>query len=119
MNVISDDYSIILESGARNSFGFGLRKTGPGLIVIKNIMPKSSAHENGRMRVGDRVLAVNDQMITKNTNLQMVNDWILASKDTVKLMLSTTPTIPGTGMKILKLCLISASISWRRYILHF
>ena len=94
-DVISDGYSIILEHDETESFGFGIKQFGPGLFKIVNIKFRGPAYNSSRMRVGDIMTGVNNMQITKNTNIQMINEMVMKSGNKIKLTLSSVPSKLG------------------------
>ena len=89
--MILEGYSIILQHDETESFGLGIKQFGPGLFKIVNIKFHGPAYKNSRMQVGDILISVNNIPITKSTNIQMINNMVMESEDTIKLTLRSRP----------------------------
>ena len=94
-DVISDDYSIILEQDETESFGFGIKQIGAGLFKVVDINIRGPAYNNGRMRSDDILIGVNNMTITKITTAEVINELVMKSGDVIKLTLRSRPSKLG------------------------
>ena len=78
-----------LQRDDRNSFGFGIKQLGPGHFEISHITPHGPAYKNGRMTVGDNVIAINDMKITENIDLDTITTMVKESGSTMRLTLNS------------------------------
>ena len=84
-----------LQRNERNSFGFVLKQYGPGHFEVAHITPLGSAHKNGKMAIGDNVIAINNMAITKSMNLEMITTMVRESGNILRLTLN--PQKVGQG----------------------
>ena len=77
-----------LQRNERNSFGFVLKQYGPGYFEVAHITPLGPAHENGKMVVGDNVIAINNMAITKSMSLEMITTMVRESGNILRLTLN-------------------------------
>ena len=85
---ISDGYSVALQRNERNSFGFVLKQYGPGHFEVAHITPLGSAQKNGKMAIGDNVIAINNMAITESISLEMITTMVRESGNILRLTLN-------------------------------
>ena len=85
---ILDGYSVALQRNERNSFGFVLKQYGPGYFEVAHITPQGSAHKNGKMAIGDNIIAINNIAITKSMSLEMITRMVRESGNILRLTLN-------------------------------
>ena len=100
-DAIADGYSIILEQDETESFGFGIKRFGAGLFEIVDIKIRGPAYNNGRMRVGDILMGINNMTISKSTSAEVINEVVVKSGDIIKLTLRSKPSKLGKQMNLL------------------
>ena len=76
-----------LQRNERNSFGFVLKQYGPGHFEVAHITPLGYAHKNGKMAIGDNVIAINNMAITKSMSLEMITSMVRESGNQLRLTL--------------------------------
>ena len=86
---------MVLKLDDTGYFGLSLKQFGPGYLKISRIKPQGPAYKNGRIAVGDEVIAINDAQITETTNLDVILTTVKESGSTLKLMLSSQNFNPG------------------------
>ena len=92
---ISGAYSVVLKLDDKGYFGLSLKQFGPGYLKISRIKPQGPAYKNGRIAVGDEVIAINDVQITATTNLGVILTMVKECGSTLKLMLKSQDFNPG------------------------
>ena len=78
----------MLQRDDRNSFGFGLKQSGPGHFEISHITLHGPAYKNGKMTKGDNVIAINDMKITEKIDLDTITTMVKESGNTMRLTLN-------------------------------
>lgn len=86
---------MVLRLDDKGYFGLSLKQFGPGHFKISRIKPQGPAYKNGRIAVGDEVIAINDAQITETTNLDAILTTVKESGSTLKLMLKSQNFNPG------------------------
>ena len=95
LDLISGGYSIILEKDENKYFGFGIKQYGPGIFKIATMRIRGPAYNNSRMQVGDILTGVDNVTITKNTTVEVIDELVMKSGDTIKLTLHPRPSKLG------------------------
>ena len=85
----------MLKLDDKGYFGLSLKQFGPGHFTISRINPQGPAYKNGRIAVGDDVIAINDVQITETTSLDVILTIVKESGSTLKLMLKSQNFNPG------------------------
>ena len=101
-NLIVGDYSIDLTRDDKNSYGFLLKKFGPGNFKVVDITPRSPADINGKVNLGDTLVAINDKMINEFTDIDMITEKIRKSGNSVRLRLTSRLHVPGTVLNLIR-----------------
>ena len=86
---------MVLKLDDKGYFGLSLKQFGPGYFKISRIKPRGPAYKNGRIAIGDEVIAINDVQITETTNLDAILTIVKESGTTLKLMLKSQNFNPG------------------------
>ena len=86
---------MVLKLDDKGYFGLSLKQFGPGYFKISRIKPQGPAYKNGRIAVGDDVIAINDVQITETTNLDVILTIVKESGSNLKLMLKSLDFNPG------------------------
>ena len=86
---------MVLKLDDKGYFGLSLKQFGPGHFKISRIKQQGPAYKNGRIAVGDEVIAINDAQITETTNLDVILTTVKESGSTLKLMLKSQNFNPG------------------------
>ena len=84
-----------MERDDKVRFGFTFRKLTPGHFEISCIEADGSAYKNGRMAVGDRIIAINDIKIDDSMSLDEITTIIRESENELKLALSSRRVTTG------------------------
>ena len=88
-------YIAVLERDDKVRFGFTFTKLTPGHFEISCIEADGSAYKNGRMAVGDRIIAINDTKIDDSMSLDEITTIIRESENELKLALSSRRVTTG------------------------
>jgi C-terminal processing protease CtpA/Prc len=91
-------YQIELQKQEGRTLGFviaGGDKVTPD-IYVKRIVPNSIASADGRLKVGDRVMFMNETKIIGLSKLEATN--VLRSADTVNLIVARRPPVTGSAL---------------------
>ena len=86
---------MVLKLDNKGYFGLSLKQFGPGHFKISRIKPQGPAYKNGRIAIGDKVMAINNVKITETTNLDVILGIVKESGNTLKLMLMSKHFNPG------------------------
>ena len=86
---------MVLKLDDKGYFGLSLKQFGPGYFKISGIKPQGPAYKNGRIDVGDEVIAINDVQIMETTNLDVILTMVKKSGSTLKLILKSQNFNPG------------------------
>ena len=86
----------------KNSYGFLLKKFGPGNFKVVDITPRSPADINGKVNLGDTLVAINDKMINEFTDIDMITEKIRKSGNSVRLRLTSRLHVPGTVLNLIR-----------------
>ena len=100
-NLFLGEYSITLNRGEGNSFGFRVKHFGSGTFKVVDITPGSPADINGNIDFGDTLVSVNDEAITENTHINMITNSIKESRNYLRLRLKSTPYLIGKILNFL------------------
>ena len=84
-----------MERDDKVRFGFTFTKLTPGHFEISCIEADGSANRNGRMKVGDRIIAINDIKIDDSMSLDEITTIIRESENELRLALSSRTVTTG------------------------
>ena len=92
----------MLQQDDKNTYGFWLKQYGFGHFEISHMRLNGSAYNNGKIAVGDYLIAINGIRITETTTTKMIKAIIAESGNTLNLKINSRKHEQG---KILMACM--------------